>query len=169
MTERATDDRRLAATRLAAVQAVYEQDMVDTDIEGVLSAFAAGRWSSADDEVADELAKLRPGLFETLVRGVAARRSDIDAAVDVALSKGRPGDDVERLLMAIFRVATFELLDRPNVPARAAISAYTGLADAFFEDDAPQLRLLAGVLNGIARALRPAEFSGTAAERAPVE
>ena len=163
------EDRRLAATRLAAVQAVYEQDMVGAEVEDVLESFAAGRWSAADEEVEAELAKLRPGLFETLVRGVAVNRTRIDETLALALNNDRSADEMERLLTAILRVAAFELLERPNVPARAAISAYTGLADAFFDDNDPQVRLLAGVLNGLARVARPGEFDTSPNEGVPVE
>lgn len=152
-------DPRLAATRLAAVQAVYELDMMDVPADNVLAEFAAERWLAADEEQSQELARPRPELLKELVRGVATRKSEIDAAVTAAFSKGRPIEELEALLLALLETATYEFMARPNVPARAVISAYLGIADAFFDGDTPQSKLIAGVLNGLARSLRADEFA----------
>lgn len=153
------DARRMAATRLAAVQAVYEQDMVDADLGDILSAFEGGRWTAADDENDEELAKPRPGVFETLVRGVHDRQSMIDNALSDAMQDGKTLADMEHVLRAIARTAGFELLERSTVPARTIISAYTSVTDAFFDDDGPQVKLIAGLLNGVARSVRADEFA----------
>lgn len=152
-------DPRLAATRLAAVQAVYEIDMMNVPVDDVLAEFAANRWQAADDDVADEMAKPKPELFKDLVRGVATGKGDIDAAIQAALQKSRYFDEMEAVILALLQTAAFEMMSRPNVPARALISAYVGIGDAFFDNDAPQAKLIAGVLNGLARNLRAEEFA----------
>ena len=57
---------------------------------------------------------------------------------------------------AILRAGAFELMFMPQVPAKAAISEYVDVADAFFGPDEP--RFVNGVLNQLARQARPAEF-----------
>ncbi len=153
------DARRMAATRLAAVQAVYEQDMVDADLDDILSGFGSGRWTAADDEHDAELAKPRPGVFETLVRGVNEHSERIDTALAAELSIDASLSDIESVVRAIARTGCYELLERKTVPARTVITAYTGVADAFFDDDGPQVKLIAGLLNGVARTVRPDEFT----------
>lgn len=151
-------DPRPAATRLAAVQAVYELDMMDVTPDEVLASFAAERWRAADEDVAEELARPKPELLKELVNGVVRERARIDGALGAAMTKGRHLDDLEAVLLAILRTAVFELLERRNVPARTLFGAYATVGDAFFDEDGPQPKLIAGVLNTVARHVRPEEF-----------
>lgn len=152
-------DPRLAATRLAAVQAVYELDMMSVPVDDVLAEFAANRWQAVDEEIAGEMAKPKPELFKDMVRGVAGARVEIEDAIKASLDKRWTFEEMEALMLALLQVAAFEFMQRRNVPARALISAYVGIGDAFFDADSPQAKLIAGVLNGLARALRAEEFS----------
>ncbi len=144
-----------AAARLAAVQAVYEMDMVEAPSDRVLADFAADRWTGVEPENAG-MAAPDPELLRELVAGVASRTPEIDGALAPALAN-RKLEDLEAVLRAILRAAAFELLARPEAPARSVISAYMAVADAFF-DDGPQTKLINGVLNAAARSLRPGEF-----------
>ena len=66
---------------------------------------------------------------------------------------------MEQVMQAILRTATYELLARRNVTAKTVISAYTSVADAFFDEDGQQVKLIAGILNTVARQLRADEFA----------
>ena len=161
MTDKASisskDDPRMATTRLAAVQAVYELDMMDVAVDDVLADFTEDRWRAADEDIVDEMARPRPELLKTLILGVNERRADIDAQLIPALTGAHTLNELEALLRAILRTAGYELMVRDNVPARTVISAYMALGDAFY-DDGGQIKLIGGILNAIARTLRPAEF-----------
>ena len=152
-------DPRLAATRLAAVQAVYELDMIKAPVDDVLASFTADRWKAADDDVSAEMARPKPELLKELVNGTAARHADINAALKPAMRGERDVDDMEQVMQAILRTATYELLARRNVTAKTVISAYTSVADAFFDEDGQQVKLIAGILNTVARQLRADEFA----------
>lgn len=151
-------DPRPAATRLAAVQAVYELEMMDAPVDDVLASFAAERWRAADEDIDEEMARPKPELLKDLVTGVAAARADIDAALAKAMLKDRAFEELEPVLRAILRTAVYEFLGRRNVPARTLINAYAAVGDAFFEDDGPQAKLIGGILNAVARNVRAAEF-----------
>lgn len=152
-------DPRPAATRLAAVQAVYELDMIKGPVDEVLASFAAERWKAADEDNDEELARPKPELLKELVQGTMTRLDEIEAALQPAMVKDRAVDNMESVMKAILRTATFELLARNNVPARTVIGAYTGLADAFFDENSQQVKLVAGILNTVARNLRTEEFT----------
>ena len=64
---------------------------------------------------------------------------------------------VDSILRAILRAGVFELMERPDVPARVIINEYINVAHAFFSDDEP--RVVNGVLDKIAHKLRPAELA----------
>lgn len=152
-------DPRPAATRLAAVQAVYELDMIKAPVDDVLASFAAERWKAADEDINEEMARPKPELLKELVIGTAGRTDDIDAALRPAMAKNRAVESMESVMQAILRTATYELLARPNVPAKTILGAYTSVADAFFDENGPQVKLIAGILNAVARQLRAGEFA----------
>ncbi|MGJ3260743.1 MAG: transcription antitermination factor NusB [Rhodospirillales bacterium] len=152
-------DPRPAATRLAAVQAVYELDMIKAPVDDVLESFTADRWKAADEDMDQEMARPKPELLKELVSGTAARHADIDAALKPAMRRERDVNDMEQVMQAILRTATYELLARRNVTAKTVISAYTSVADAFFDEDGQQVKLIAGILNTVARQLRADEFA----------
>jgi N utilization substance protein B len=64
------------------------------------------------------------------------------------------------VLRAILRAGAYELLNRKDVPARVAITEYTDLAGAFFAGD--EVGMVNGVMDTLARRLRPDELAGTA-------
>lgn len=152
-------DPRPAATRLAAVQAVYELDMMEADVDDVLASFSAERWLTADDENDQEMARPKPELLKDLVRGVSLHLAQIDAALSPEMIQNRDVDSMEIVLRAILKTATYELLERKNVPSRTLLMAYVSVADAFFDTDGPQSKLISGILNAVARRVRPEEFT----------
>ncbi len=151
-------DPRPASTRLAAVQAVYELDMMEADVDDVLASFSAERWLAADDENDQEMARPKPELLKELVRGVSTHRAEIDAALAPEMIQNRDIDGMEIVLRAILKTATYEIMKRKSVPARTVLVAYVAVADAFFDTDGPQSKLISGILNAVARRLRPDEF-----------
>lgn len=150
--------RRMSATRLVAVQATYELDMMGVAVDDVLSEFTTDRWTGADVDAEGELARPKPEVLKELVQGVAANGAAIDAALEPAISGNRKLGELENVLRAILRMATYELMFKQSVPARTVITSYTEISDAFFDEDGPQLKLVAGIINGVARATRPDEF-----------
>ncbi len=163
MTDRREEQRiRMSATRLAAVQASYELDMMGVPVDEVLGEFTTDRWTNADDEADNELARAKPEVLKELVQGVARHVADIDAALAPAIAGERKLDELENVLRAILRMATYELMYRPNVPARTVLSSYTEISDAFFDEDGPQIKLIAGIINAVARDVRADEFTKSA-------
>ena len=59
----------------------------------------------------------------------------------------------------ILRAGAFELVTWHEIPARAVISEYVDLAHAFFTGKEPGMAN--GILDRIARILRPEEFDGS--------
>ena len=154
-----------SASRLAAVQALYQMDLAKTNLNDIIEEFTAIRLQgrdSDDDGQAVELASADHTYFAELVRGAVRRQRDIDPLVDQQLAAGWRLVRVDSILRAIFRAAVYELMDRIDVPARVVINEYINVAHAFFSDDQP--KVVNGLLDQIARELRPAEFS-----KAPVD
>ena len=139
--------------RLAAVQALYQMDLAETDVAEVIEEFKAHRLSpDADSAVAGGDAEH----FARVLQGVVRRQREIDPLVDQQLATGWRLVRVDAILRAILRAGGVELMEMPDVPPRVVISEYVEVAHAFFEGDEP--RVVNGVLDQLARKLRPGEL-----------
>jgi len=145
---------RRSATRLAAVQALYQIDLTGAEVDGVVEEFRKHRLGVDDEDSAMEKSDKR--LFAELVTGVMARRAELDAQLAPALVEGWSLDRLEVVLRCILRLGTFELMARRRVPARVVISEHVDLAHAFFSGGEPGM--VNGVLDRLARSLRPGEL-----------
>ena len=152
-----------SASRLAAVQALYQMDMASTDVSTVIAEFTNQRLPDAAED--DPLFGADAQFFADILRGVVRRQRDIDPAVDQTLAIGWRLVRVDSILRAILRAATFELLERTDVPGRVVINEYINVAKAFFNEDEP--RVVNGVLDKLAHGYRAAEFVGKDARDAP--
>jgi N utilization substance protein B len=145
-----------SASRLAAVQALYQMDMASTDINTVIEEFIGQRLPEAPAD--DPLHAADTQFFADIVRGVVRRQRDIDPAVDQTLATGWRLVRVDSILRAILRAATFELIERTDVPGKVVINEYINVAKAFFTDDEP--RVVNGVLDKLAHGYRASELGG---------
>jgi N utilization substance protein B len=137
--------RARAAARLAAVQALYQHDMEGTAIPALLHEFHNHRLGATIEDV--EYADAEVDFFDDVVKGVDARREEIDALIAAKLAQGWALDRLDRPMKAILRAGTYELLARADVPTAAAISEYVDVAHAFYE------RREAGFVNGLLDAI----------------
>lgn len=152
---RATGGGRRSAARLAAVQALYQIDLADGTADTVVQEFVRHRLGQVIEGTRYRDADAE--WFGDVVRGATARRAEIDALVESAIASGRGLERVETLLRATLRAGAYELLARVDVPARVVIDEYVDVANAFFSG--PEPKLLNGVLDRIARQVRPGELT----------
>lgn len=143
------------AARLASVQALYQMDMAGTDLNAVIEEFTTYRFNQDKGEYGT----VRPDatFFTELLRGVVRLQREIDPVVDQQLAIGWRLVRVDSIVRAILRVALFELIERPDVPARVVINEYINVAHAFFEQEEP--KVVNGVLDRLARKYRAQEFA----------
>jgi N utilization substance protein B len=143
------------AARVTAVQALYQMDVAAIDINDVIGEFEAFRFGAKAEDAL--LADADREFFRSLVRGVVRRQREIDPMIDQQLAEGWRLTRIDAILRAILRAAVLELLERTDVPARVVITEYVNTAHAFLGDDEP--RVVNGVLDKLARRVRPAEFT----------
>ena len=144
-----------SAARLAAVQALYQQHMEGTALARLLDEFHQHRLGrTIDDEDFDEAeyAEAEVPFFDDVVRGVDARRDEIDALVASKLAAGWNLARLDKAMLQVLRAGTYELLARNDVPAAVAINEYVEVAKAFFDDG--QAKFVNGILDAVAKAAR---------------
>jgi N utilization substance protein B len=154
--------RPRTVARMAAVQALYQMDLAGTDVSEVIDEFVSVRFRDAvageeDEASGDGFESADAVFFADILKGVVRRQRDIDPLVDQQLATGWRLVRVDSILRAILRAGVFELMERPDVPARVIINEYINVAHAFFSEDEP--RVVNGVLDKIAHKLRTAELN----------
>ena len=142
------------AARLAAVQALYQMDVAGKGLVDALAEFEAFWIGREVEGVSFEPAE--NAFFRDILAGVVREQRPIDGKVDAALAAKWPLTRVEAVLRAILRAGVYELMFRPDVPARAAISEYVDLTHSFYGEDEPGL--VNAVMDAIAREVRPDEI-----------
>lgn len=139
-----------AAARLAAVQALYQYEMEGTPIARLLDEFHLHRLGAQIDD--DRYAQAEVAFFDDVVKGVVARREEIDEIIASKLAQGWALARLDRTMLQILRAGSYELMARADVPTGAAISEYVDVAHAFFEQR--EARFVNGVLDAVAKAVR---------------
>jgi N utilization substance protein B len=139
---------RRSAARLAAVQALYQMDLAQTDLGEVLAQFSSRSASKNFDDGNVEGADF--AFLRNIVEGVVREQRSIDPKINESLA-GRRLERLESILRAILRAGAYELMFRDDVPARTVISEYVEVARAFYEGDQPGF--VNGVLDKLARSL----------------
>ena len=142
-----------SAARLAAVQALYEMEIAGVDADSVEEEFVDFRFGHEP-----EVSPGRPdeAFFADIVHGVPVRQEEIDEAISKCLARNWRLSRVDSILRAILRAGAYELIARPDVPAKVVIDEYVELAHDFFaEDEAPFIN---AALDKLAHEKRPAEF-----------
>ncbi|MDX2202506.1 MAG: transcription antitermination factor NusB [Hyphomicrobiaceae bacterium] len=142
--------------RLEAVQALYQMDLAQTDLANVIEDFKSHRLEDTEEEADPAAEEANPQHFAKVLRGVVKRQREIDPMVDEQLAEGWHLTRVDSTVRAILRAGTYELMELTDIPPRVVISEYLEVAKAFFEGDEP--RLVNGVLDALARKLRPGQL-----------
>jgi len=148
-------NRRRSVARLAAVQALYQlSHNPGLDPVSVIGEFIHHRLGREID--GEHYGEADEKLFADLVRGVERHRERLDETLSAALSEEWPLPRLETILRLILEAGAYELAHRPDIPPRVTLNEYVTIAHAFFDGKEPVLAN--GVLNRLARALRPAEL-----------
>jgi transcription antitermination protein NusB len=139
-----------SAARLAAVQALYQQDMEPLPLAQLLHQFHEHRLGATVGD--DQYHEAEADFFDDLVRGTLARQGEIDAHIVALLSDGWSLERLDKPMRAILRVGGYELLARDDVPVKAAINEYVDVANAFY--DKREKGFVNGLLDGFAKRVR---------------
>ena len=146
------NDRALSRStaRLAAVQALYQLEMEGTPLAQLLHEFHQHRLGATIEDVTYAPAEVT--FFDDIVRGVDARRDEIDALIVARLSEGWSLERLDKPMRQILRAGTYELIARADVPTGTVISEYVDVAKAFY--DKRESGFVNGLLDAVAKTAR---------------
>lgn len=147
-----TRSRSRSAARLAAVQALYQQEMEGTPLPRLLKEFHDHRLGAIIEDAQYHAAER--DFFDDVVTGVDARRAEIDGLISGRLAQGWSLERLDRPMRALLRAGAYELIARPDVPVASVISEYVDVAHAFY--DKRESGFVNGLLDAIAKEAREA-------------
>jgi transcription antitermination protein NusB len=139
-----------SAARLAAVQALYQQQMEGTPLNRLLDEFHQHRLGAEIEEL--RFADAETAFFDDIVRGVDARRDEIDLLLSERLAQGWNLARLDKTMLQVLRAGTYELIARADIATGTAISEYVDVAKAFFDDR--EAKFVNGVLDAVAKSVR---------------
>ena len=142
--------RSRSAARLAAVQALYQQEMEKTPLPALLHEFHHHRLGATIEDV--EYANAEVDFFDDIVAGVDARSAELDDLIAGKLAEGWSLARLDKPMRQILRAGVYELLARIDVPTGSVISEYVDVAHAFY--DKREAAFVNGLLDAIARDVR---------------
>jgi N utilization substance protein B len=150
MPQASARSRSRSAARLAAVQALYQQDMEQIPLPMLLHEFHHHRLGATIEDVEYEDAEV--AFFDDVVSGVHARTAEIDALIARKLAKDWALERLDKPMRQILRAGAYELLARIDVPTGSVISEYVDVAKAFY--DKREAAFVNGVLDAIGKEVR---------------
>jgi N utilization substance protein B len=124
--------------------------MAPTPLAPLLNEFHQHRLGATIEDA--EFVAAEAAFFDDIVRGVIARRDEIDAYIVALLAEGWRLERLDRPMRALLRAGVYELLARADVPAKVAIDEYLDVADAFYA--VREKRFVNGLLDAAAKRLR---------------
>ena len=149
------DKRQMkSASRLYAVQALFQMESSGQTVEAVQREFESHRFGAVYD--GDEMAEGDVTHFRALLNHAVNRQALVDQMTDRALVAKWPIDRIDPVLRALFRAAGAELVS-PGTPPKVVITEYVRVAQAFF-DDGRESKFVNAVLDHMAREARPEAF-----------
>jgi N utilization substance protein B len=156
--------RARTASRVAAVQALFQSEQAQDSPEAVIDQFVRHRLGAlptnppqTDGFEEGRVPEAEVPLFARIVRAAVARQDMIDRMLAEALPTDWPLARIDPVLRAVMRAGGAELAMTDGPPAKVVINEYMDVAHGFFMGDEP--RMANGVLDRLARLLRPAEFA----------
>ena len=144
--------RRRSAARLAAVQITYQSLITGQTAINFAPQFLAHY--APDAAKSFKVKDLDHAHLNTLFTGVEKDASTIDASIAAQLVDGWSLARLARIELAVIRCGVFELRSMPHIPARAAVSEYSGLSDVCGCD----VKFVNAVLDRLARKVRVTEM-----------
>lgn len=160
--------RPRTASRVAAVQALFQSEQGGESAETVIEQFVRHRLGEMpgpehlggggfnEGRVPDA----HVPLFTQIVRRAVLQQDRLDALIVAALPADWPMTRLDPVLRALLRAGGAELSMADGPPARVVINEYLDVAHGFFNGEEP--RMVNGLLDRLARELRPGDFPAEA-------
>ncbi len=146
MNDKARFIKKRKHARDKALQALYQWQISREDLDWIRDFYLEEQGVSAGD----------PEYFLELLYQIPPRAEEIDDRYRRFVSNFE--DHLDPIETNILRIATFELVEHPEIPYRVVINEAVNLAKTYGADDSH--KFVNGVLDPLSKELRKTEVSG---------
>ena len=156
---KAVKPRARTASRVAAVQALFQAEQAGDNPETVIDQFIKhrlGELPGGDGFEEGRIPDAEVPLFQRVVREAVRRQDQIDRLMAEALPVEWPIARLDPVLRALLRAGTAELSMTDGPPPKVVINEYLDVARGFFTGAEPGMAN--AVLDRLARSLRATEL-----------
>lgn len=143
-----------SASRLYAVQALFQMESSGQTVEAVQREFETHRFGAVYD--GDEMVEGDVTHFRKLIDRAVNFQARIDQMTDRALVAKWPIDRIDPVLRALFRAAGGEMIEM-DTPPKVVINEFVDVAKAFFPEG-KESKFVNAVLDHMAREAKPEAF-----------
>ncbi len=154
-----TKTSRRSASRLAAVQVIYQLFFRDNDKTPAqaLQEYSQQLLHNRADADSEEGLSIDPDLpfLKELVEGVMQQQAAIDPLLAAHLSTGWTLLRLDPIVLSAMRAGVYELQHVMSVPAKVVVSEYVDVVAAFAQEQ--EVGFVNSMLDGLAKELRPQE------------
>ncbi len=151
--------RTRTASRVAAVQALFQSEQAGDNAETVIDQFIKHRLGELPGTGGFEDGRAPDAevpLFARVVRSAVLQQAIIDEMLSEALPPEWPLNRIDPVLRALLRAGVAELRMTDGPPTKVVINEYLDVARGFFTGAEPGMAN--AVLDRLARVLRPTEY-----------
>ena len=143
-----------SASRLYAVQALFQMEAGQQTVDFVIREFEDHRFGAHYDE--GDMQEGDADLFETLMRDAVNWQASIDQMTDRALVAKWPIGRIDPTLRALFRAAGAEMT-QSDTPPKVVIMEFVDIAKSFYPEGR-EPKFVNAVLDHMAREAKPEAF-----------
>lgn len=155
MSDKRIDKRmKRSASRLYAVQALFQMEASGQTVEAIIREFLDHRFGAEYEE--GEMIDGDVGHFRDVVENAVNYQARVDQMTDRALVAKWPIARIDPTLRAVFRAAGAELTEG-DAPPKVVIVEYMDVVRAFFPDG-KEMNFVNAVLDHMAREAKPEAF-----------
>lgn len=151
--------RTRTASRVAAVQALFQSEQAGDSPESVIDQFIKhrlGELPGGDGFEEGRVPDAEVPLFQRVVREAVRRQDQIDRLLVEALPADWPIARLDPVLRALLRAGGAELSMADGPPSKVVINEYLDIAKGFFTGGEPGM--VNAVLDRVGRSLRSGAF-----------
>lgn len=151
--------RSRTASRVAAVQALFQSEQAGVSAETVIDEFVRhrlGEFPGTGGFEEGRIPEAEVPLFARIVRAATTQADTTDRMLTDFLPAEWPLNRLDPVLRALLRAGAAELAMADGPPTRVIINEYLDIAHGFFTGEEP--RMANGLLDRMARLLRPRDF-----------
>lgn len=143
-----------SASRLYAVQALFQMEAGQQTVDSVIREFEDHRFGAHYDE--GDMQEGDADLFESLMRDAVNWQASIDQMTDRALVAKWPIGRIDPTLRALFRAAGAEMT-QSDTPPKVVIMEFVDIAKSFYPEGR-EPKFVNAVLDHMAREAKPEAF-----------